>query len=62
MLSLSEAIKLGRLEEFIAQAERDGVGPANEADFDRAVRRLATQRQSEGRTSRSPSDDGSTGT
>lgn len=60
-LSLSKALKTGRLEEFIAQTEAQGVGPVTEADFNEAVRRVATPPQSADRTSRSASGDGSTG-
>ena len=60
-LTLVEALKADRLDEFVAQAEAEGIGPTNVADFDEAVRRLATQPQSEGRTSRSASRGGSSG-
>lgn len=33
MLSLSKAIKTGKLHVFIAQEEARGVGPINEAEF-----------------------------
>jgi hypothetical protein len=36
-LSLAEAIKTGRLEEFIAQEEARGIGPAKRKDLDRAL-------------------------
>lgn len=53
MLSLSEALRTNRLEEFIARVERQGVGDGvTQADFDEAVRRLATQPRPEDRTSR----------
>lgn len=61
-LSLSRAIREGRLGDFIAQAEAAGVGPANENEVDAALARLIKQPRSEDRTSRSPSDDGSSGT
>lgn len=32
-LSLSEAIKAGKLDRFIAEQEARGVGPINEAEF-----------------------------
>jgi hypothetical protein len=60
-LSLQEALKTGRLAEFTRQAEANGVGPVSQADFDDAVRRVATQPRPEDRTSRSASRDGSTG-
>jgi hypothetical protein len=62
MLTLSNALKTGRLREFVAQEEARGVGPADRKALDRALRRLIKQPRSEDRTSRSPSDDGSTGT
>lgn len=60
-LTLSEAVKNGRLQEFIAQEEARGIGPANEADVLKAIERLAKPPQSKDRTSRSPSRDGSSG-
>ena len=60
MLSLSEAIRTGRLKEFVAQEEAR-VGPIERAEFDAAVAALIKAPQSEGRTSRSSSGDGSTG-
>ena len=53
MLSLNEAIRSDRLGEFIAQEEARGAGPVDHAA-------LAAP-QSEGQTSRSASDDGSSG-
>ena len=61
MLTLSEAQKSGRLPEFIDQEETRGVGPANQKQFDAAVKRLATPPRSEDRTSRSPARGGSSG-
>ena len=52
MLTLSEALRTGRLDEFIAQAEERGLGDATQADFDEAVRQIATQPRPEDRTSR----------
>jgi hypothetical protein len=43
MITLSEAIRSGRLPEFIEQEERRGIGPANQKDFDHALKPLATQ-------------------
>ena len=62
MLSLAEAVRTDRLREFIAQEERRGIGPANQKQFDRAVKALATRPQSEDRTSRSRGRGGSSGT
>lgn len=61
MLSLSEAIKSGRLREFIAQEEARGIGPAQSGDVEKAIKILATTpTQSGDRTSRPPSRGGST--
>jgi hypothetical protein len=61
MLTLSEAVKTGRLQEFIAQEEARGVGPVDRAELDRALAKMVKAPRSEGQTSRSPSRDGSTG-
>lgn len=61
-LSLSQAIREDRLEEFIQQAEASGVGPISQADFDTAATKVIKSGQSEDQTSRSVSRDGSTGT
>ena len=63
MLTLTKAIQSGRLDEFIAQEEARGIGPVNKKKLDAALKKLATtQRQSQDRTSRSSSRDGSSGT
>lgn len=59
-LTLSEAIAEGRLEAFIAQAEADGIGPIDRAEFDAMVGRV-TVPQPEGQTSRSRGSNGSRG-
>lgn len=61
MLTLVNALREGRLDEFIAQEEARGVGPADKANLDHALEALIRQPQSEDRTSRSASPDGSTG-
>lgn len=61
MINLIDAIDSGNLEAFIAQEEARGVGPADRPDLDRALEALIRQPQSEDRTSRSASPDGSTG-
>ena len=53
MLTLSEALENGQLQEFIAQAEAQGIGPADKAQFDALVGRV-TAPLPEGQTSRSP--------
>lgn len=60
-LTLSEAIKTKRLQEFIAQEEARGVQPADLKKFDKLAARLIKEKPPKGRTSRSPSRAGSTG-
>lgn len=60
MLTLAEALKTNRLEEFIAQAEAAGMAPADRAKFDAMVKSVTTP-QPEDRTSRSPARGGSRG-
>jgi len=60
-LSLAEAIKSGRLSDFIAQEDARGVGPIDPAEFDAALAAHVTLPQSGDRTSHSACDDGSTG-
>jgi len=52
-LSLSEALASDRLEDFIAQAEREGVGSVSSDDFEAALAGFIAL-QPEGQTSRSP--------
>jgi len=61
MLTLNDAVKSGRLQEFIAEQEALGVGPVDRAKFDGLAATLIRARQSKGQTLRSPSGDGSTG-
>lgn len=61
MLTLAEAIALGRLSEFALQEEARGVGPINRAELDALTAALIKAPQSEGQTSHSPLRDGSTG-
>ena len=61
MLTLSKALKTGRLSEFIAQEEARGIRPVERHELDKAIKRLAiTPLKSKGRTSRSSSGGGST--
>ena len=62
MLTLSEAVKDGRLQEFIAQEEARGVGPIDRAEFDALTAALVKAPLSEDQTSHSASGDGSTET
>lgn len=61
MLTLAEAIEQDRLDEFVAQAEEQGVGPADRAQFEALVGTL-TAPQPEDRTSRSRGDGSKRGT
>lgn len=51
-ISLADALASGDLEPFIAQAEAEGVGPADRAQFEALLGRV-TAPQPEGQTSRS---------
>ena len=53
MLTLSEAINSGRIADFAAQAEAEGVGLADRAQFEALVGRI-TAPPPEGQTSHSP--------
>lgn len=61
MLTLTEAQKTGRLQEFIAQEEARGIGSGSKAKFDRLIRAAVKSPQAKGQTSRSASRDGSSG-
>jgi hypothetical protein len=61
MLSLSEAMESGRLQEFIAQEEARGVGPISEAEFNATASAVIRTRQPADQTSGSPRRDGSRG-
>lgn len=54
MLTLNEALSSGRLEDFIAQAEAEGVEAADAEAFDRLVGAVITAPPPEDQTSRSP--------
>lgn len=54
-LTLAEAIESDRLDEFAAQVEAEGVGPADRAQFEKLVGRL-TSPLPEDQTSRSRGD------
>ena len=60
-LSLTEAIKLGRLQEFIAQEEGRGVDPISEAEFDETASTVIKTPLPDDQTSGSPRRDGSRG-
>lgn len=52
-LTLAEAMEKGRLDEFAAQAEADGIGPVDRFQFEALVKRV-TAPQPEDRTYHSP--------
>lgn len=60
-LSLSDARKEGRLEDFIRQREAAGVGPVREGDFLSAAAKIIKHEPRSNRTSRSASRGGSSG-
>jgi len=59
-LSLGEALASGRLAQFVDQAESDGVGPADRAEFEALVGRV-TVPPPEDQISRSPAPGSSRG-
>lgn len=61
MLTLSKAVKEGRLSEFIAQEEARGVGSIDRAEFDRLLVKAVKSPQSKDQTSHYPARGGSTG-
>lgn len=60
-LSLKNALKLGKIDKFVSQAEARGTAPVDRDAFDRAIAKTVKPQQSKGRTSRSPSRNGSRG-
>ncbi len=52
-LTLAQALSEGRLQDFAAQAELDGIGPADRSQFDALVSRV-TVPLPEGQTSHLP--------
>lgn len=61
MLTLTEAIKSGRLIEFTAQEEARGIGPIDRSELNALTGALVKAPQSGDQTSHSSSGDGSTG-
>lgn len=59
-LSLADALASNKLDDFITQAEADGVGPADRTQFEKMVERI-TAPQPEGQTSRPRAGGGSRG-
>jgi hypothetical protein len=60
-LTLSEALRTKRLQEFIAQEEACGVASAKLKEFEDLAARLIKDTQPANQTSRSPGRDGSIG-
>jgi hypothetical protein len=61
MLSLTAALKAGKLEDFIRQQEADGKGPIDRADYDRLAEKVIKHETQSDQTSHSASRDGSNG-
>jgi hypothetical protein len=62
MLTLTQALKSGKIAEFIRQEEALGRGPVDREELDAAIKKLATTPlKSKGRTLRSSSRGGSSG-
>lgn len=59
-MTLATAIAQGKLGEFVEQAEVEGIGPANRAQFDSLLGAITATRQ-EGQTSRSRARDSKRG-
>jgi hypothetical protein len=61
MLTLSSAVKSGRLQEFIDQEEARGIGSIERLALDRTLAAMLKAPRSKDQTSRSPLHDSSTG-
>jgi hypothetical protein len=62
MLTLSQALKSGKIAEFIQQEEARGIGPAESPELEEAIKIMATTpTKSADQTSRLPSHGGSRG-
>ncbi len=61
LLTLNEALRTNRIDDFIAQAEAAGVAAAETVEFDSAIRRLVKAPPPEDQTSRSRGPGGSPG-
>jgi len=53
-ITLAQALAEDRIYDFVEQAEREGVGNADEAQFMRLMGLVVRETQPEGQTSRSP--------
>lgn len=61
MLTLSEAIKARKIQEFIAEQEAAGIPVADAREFEKSLEKLLTDTPQEDQTSRSPARGGSSG-
>lgn len=61
MLTLSEAQKSGRLEEFIAQQKAEGIGPIDRSEFDALLSKVIKAQRPKDRTLHSASGENSSG-
>lgn len=50
MITLKDAVKSGRLSDFIKQEEKRGIGPASESDLNTALATVIKSPQSKDRT------------
>jgi hypothetical protein len=62
VMTLTDSVRLDKLQDFIAQEEARGIGPVDRAEFDGAASKVIKARQLEDRTSRSSSGENSSGT
>ena len=60
-LTLAEALRTNRIEDFIAQAEAEGIAAADEEAVERLLGRVVKAPPPAGRTSRSPARGASRG-
>jgi hypothetical protein len=60
-LPLQEVLQSNRLQEFIAQAERENVGPVGEAEFNETASHVIRTPPQDGQTSGTPRRDGARG-
>ncbi len=60
-LTLTDAIKTGKLQEFVDEQEKRGVGPLEISKFDEAIQKIVKPQPPERQTSRSQGGDGSRG-
>jgi hypothetical protein len=61
MLTLSKALKTGRVGDFIRQQEEAGIGPIDKGAFNAVAETIIKAPRSKDQTSRSSSGGGSTG-